>query len=347
MNKLYSISILLCLMVLGANTHAQNILVVNDNDNITYNTDTFLSDLNHTIYSSYSYWSAPDSGSGPTAAYLSGFDMVILYCSTDGAGLQIWEGSTSPTGNSDLRSYAATGKPVWIIGSDVLYQVHGTSSSLAAGNFAYDVMGLSSYDVQSYANDGSTGCPELARATGASTLFPASIKWIFPTAWYIDGCSPLMETKPIYEMAPSSYMLSGRRCMFHHKDLGISVLSTLFDPSLIDSFGNRTNLIEKSVTYLLGASVGVNNLSLTNAAIIYPNPASTGFTLDISSAKNTNATLSLYDILGRKVQRTEVILETGTNKIQTSVADLVPGVYSVKLTGANGTPIYTGSFSKQ
>ncbi|PQJ12209.1 hypothetical protein CJD36_000160 [Flavipsychrobacter stenotrophus] len=347
MNKLYTISILFCLMVLGTKSHAQNILVVNDNDNITYNTDTFLSDLNHAIYSSYTYWSAPDSGSGPTAAYLAGFDMVVWYCSTDGAGLQIWEGGTSPTGNSDLINFAATGKPVWVIGSDVLYQVHGGLDTMVAGNFAYDIMGLASYNVQSYANDGGTGCPSVDRIVTAPSVFPSTLRWIFPTAWYIDGCMPLASTMPIYEMSGPSYIFNGRQCMFHHKEPGFSVMSTLFDPSLIDSFAHRTDFIERSVTYLLGASVGVSNVNPSTTTSLYPNPASTGFTLAISSAKSTGATLELFNVLGRRVQHTNVTLEIGMNKIQTSVGDLVTGVYSLKLTGANGVPIYTGSFSKQ
>ena len=57
---------------------SQHILVVNDNDNIIYNTDTFLHGMDHSIYHSYTYWSVPDSaGATPRASFLGNFDVVI------------------------------------------------------------------------------------------------------------------------------------------------------------------------------------------------------------------------------------------------------------------------------
>ena len=63
-------------------THAQNILFVNDNDAITANTTTMLTSMASTSYSTFTYWSIPDSTTTLTSTYMDNFDLVILLQST-------------------------------------------------------------------------------------------------------------------------------------------------------------------------------------------------------------------------------------------------------------------------
>ena len=259
--------VVLVLLGLVSKSWAQNILFVNDNNNILYNTDTIRTDMNNTIYSSYHYWSVPDSAfTVPDSAYMATFDLVIWYCSTDGVGLSFWNGSTSA--NPVIVSYASSGKPIWIIGQDILYQLYTEGSVFASTDFASKFMGLTSYDVQSYIDDTSSGLPEADRMSTASSLFPNTLKWVFPTLWYADGCTPNAGTKEIYEMGPSSYALYGRVCMFHKHQDGYSVMSTFFDPALIDSFSNRVNFLEKGITYLLGGTE-IKNTTVNNNSIAF------------------------------------------------------------------------------
>ena len=80
-------------IVLFTQVKAQNILFVNDNDALAANTTSVLNALNSSTYSTYTYWSYPDSTTLLTSAYMSTFDLVIWYASTDGVGLGIWDGS--------------------------------------------------------------------------------------------------------------------------------------------------------------------------------------------------------------------------------------------------------------
>lgn len=342
-----------CLLLLAALSagnvgHAQNILVVNDNDYITYNSDTLRSALDHSEYSSYHYWSVPDSaGTGPTAAYMSAFDMVIWYCSTDGVALNIWDGSGT-FGNSEVISYAGSGKPLWIIGQDILYQAYGTApATISAGDFADQVMGLSSYDVQSYADDGSTGCAQLERVSGASALFPATLRWAFPTAWYIDGCTPGTNTTSLYQMGPAAYALAGQKTMFHHQAAGISVMSTLFDPALIDSFQHRVEFVQNSITYLWGATTHVANVHKEAGVNIYPNPAFSSFTANIAAVNEQNVTVSLYNMLGACVQQQHIPLVNGATIASVSLVGLPAGQYIVRVTGGSGGALYNGCLQKR
>ncbi len=337
---------LLLLLAFSTSAYSQKILLVNDNDDIVYNTDTFKTDLSNTIYSGYHYWSIPDSAYiAPTAAFMDTFDLVIWYCSTDGVGLQIWNG-TGTAGNPDVVTYAQTGKPLWIIGLDILYEKYAEGSTFTTGEFPKDIMGLTSYDVQSYVDDGSTGCPQVDRISTASALFPDSLKWEYATLWYVDGCTPDTGTLSLYQMGPVSYALNGRKCMFHNKQADISVMSTFFDPALMNSFNNKTHFLQNGITYLLGGVAGVKNIAPANAARLYPNPATSVFTLEINAEKSGEAAIELFNVLGRKIRQQRAVLSAGENLVETNISELSAGVYLVKAMDADGNMLYMGKLNK-
>lgn len=345
---LRSLFVFLALVCIHVSSQAQQVLFVNDNDNITYNTDTIRNDLSHTIYSGYHYWSIPDSaGATPSTLFMNTFDVVVWYCSTDGVGLKIWDAS-STSANSELESYTAAGGKLWIIGQDMLYQKYTAPHTFTAGEFAKDHMGLTSYDVQSYVDDGSTGCPQMDRSPGASALFPSQLKWIFSTLWYADGCTPVSTTKEIYRMGPSTYSLTGKKSMFHNNTGGIDVMSTLFDPALIDTYVNRVAFMEKSITYLLGpVSGGVRTTSISNAVRMYPDPATTEFTLEIRVNEAEDVTIELFNIVGSRVKQQKARLTAGSIKVICPVAELSSGLYMVRVTAASGQCMYTGKLQKE
>ena len=341
---------LAALMFLGMSnlSSAQNILFVNDNDNIVYNTDTIRSAMSNSMYSSYTYWSIPDSaGTGPSGAYMSTFDLVVWYCSTDGVGLKFWDGSTAA--NTDIIDYVTGGKPMWVIGQDLLYQEYATPSTFSTGEFASDYMGLSSYDVQSHVDDGGLGCPEADRVSTASTLFPATLKWGAATSplWYADGCTPATGTLSIYQMGPASYTFNGRKCMFHSHTAGHNVMSTFFDPALIDSFNHRISFMQNGITYLLGTSTGVKNIVKNNSFVLYPNPVTTAVTIAAKMDKATAATVEFYNELGSRVKQQEVQMAAGKNVLSVPVEELNAGVFFVRVVDATGNALFTTRLIKQ
>ena len=335
----------IALLASSNESKAQNILFINDNNYITYNTDTILSAMNHTIYSSYHYWSIPDSAFvSPSDSFMATFDLVVWYCSTDGVGLGLWNGS--PTGNTVAVNYAASGKPMWIIGQDILYQEYGDSSHFAAGDFAYNYMGLSSYDGQSYVDDGATGLPEADRVSTASTLFPATLKWEFSTLWYADACTPNPGVKAIYEMGPSSYVMYGKDCMFHNHQGGVDVMSTFFDPALIDSFSNRVTFLQNGITYLLGTT-SVKNTTQSPKVAIYPNPAKSMSHIQINTTKAGTVSTEVYSVDGKRMLQQTNQIASGNNNFETSLMDLSAGVYFISIKDSEGKAIYTDRLIKE
>ncbi len=322
--------VMLCLITFSQSTSAQHILLVNDNDNITYNTDTIKSDLSHSYYNSYTYWSIPDSAfRTPSDTFMETFDLVIWYASTDGVGLKFWD--STDAGIPAVKNYCNTGRPIWIIGQDLLYNKYAEGTTFFPGCFAYDYMGLNSYDVQSYVDDGGLGLPQADRVSTASSLFPDSLKWEFTTLWYADGCTPQSGTLSLYEMGPLSYALAGKACMFHNHVGGFSVMSTFFDPALMDSFGHRVTFMQNGITYLLGLT-GVKDAVAESSFNAYPNPANNVVYFELNAESASFVTIEISDITGRCVTHSRRAIQAGKNTWTNTIEGLSRGTYMVSVT---------------
>lgn len=316
-------------LFLSTNLQSQNILVINDNDNITTNTDTLLSALNNTIYNAYDIWSIPDSGGVvPTVSIMNNYDAIIWYCSTDGIDLALWGGTTS--GHPNLVAYIQTGKPVWLIGLDILYDHYPTYSVFGAGEFAFDYMGIEAYNYQSYVDDGNLGVPLLEKMSASPTYFLNSIEWIFSTLWYVDGCNASAGTFELYKMGPASYPLQGEVCMFHKKTSSQSVMSTFFDPALINTSSNRSSFLENGITYLLNSNVGIteSNILETN---ISPNPAFNQVSIQTSESKIQE--ISIFNLSGNKIRSIKV---NNISNFLFPLNEIIKGIYLLQVQLDNG-----------
>ena len=327
-------------------TSAQHILFVNDNNYILYNTDTVRTDMGYTMYAGYDYWSIPDSGGTyPSDSVMASYDLVIWYCSTNGVGLYFWDDSAS--GCSRLTTYASTGKPVWVIGIDILYQLYDDSAHFVPGNFAYDYMGLSSYDGQSYIDDGGVGLPQADRVSTASTLFPDSVQWEFTTLYDVPEVTPRAEVLPIYEMGPSSYALAGAKCMVHNHQGGVNVMSTFFDPALMDSFNHRVTFLQNGITYLLG-STAVDGRTKPQATVaLYPNPADKKCQVAINTATAMDMGLEIADMTGKTMLQQTHSLGSGKNVVDIATAGWPAGTYLVFVKDHWGSVISTNRLTKE
>jgi hypothetical protein len=74
---------------------------------------------------------------------------------------------------------------------------------------------------------------------------------------------------------------------------------------------------------------------------VYPNPYQDDVTITFKVEETTNATLSIYDIVGRKlVTILDTQIPNGVYNYTKDLGQLVPGVYIVKLTVENGVPSF-------
>ena len=74
--------------------------------------------------------------------------------------------------------------------------------------------------------------------------------------------------------------------------------------------------------------------SLTSPVTVtrqYPNPVTNAFTLEFSSSKASNSTISVYNMSGASVYRNVVSVNTGANMVKVSLPQATPGTYIIKL----------------
>jgi len=193
-------------------------------------------------------------------------------------------------------------------------------TAFSAGDFEYDFMGLESYDVQAYANDGSQGVPEVDVLPLAPAYFQDQLTWIFPTHWYADGVTAVPAADNLYGMGPSGYALAGAVSMTHLKNTETNVLATFFDPALINTRLNRTSFLEHSIEYLLYPELGVAETAVSTLRV-FPNPATDEVTIAVTTG--SAAAFSVLSTEGKAVA-------TGTFSNGMAIADLSllsPGIY--------------------
>ncbi len=77
-------------------------------------------------------------------------------------------------------------------------------------------------------------------------------------------------------------------------------------------------------------ALGVEDKKVTISSI-YPNPVDQLLNLNISAPESSNATLTIRDLSGRILSRTNVSLEFGNNTIQLNTDDLITGTYLVEI----------------
>jgi mannose/fructose-specific phosphotransferase system component IIA len=135
--------------------------------------------------------------------------------------------------------------------------------------------------------------------------------------------------------------------MFHNEAGGVSVMSTLFDPALIDTFVNRVDFLEKSITYILGTSSATNTLKYKPTVMLYPNPAQQEYSMAIEVSSKQNVVVVLTDVMGRSIYADDVVLNAGKNVVTKSIADIAAGMYMVRVTDSEGQTLYSGKLQKK
>lgn len=264
---------------------------------------------------------ADNGGLPPTYAQLDANERVIWYTGTDGTELAFW------FAEADIRNFAETGKKLWIIGQDLLYAVYPTPTFFGPGDLAYDIMGLETYGVQAYGDDGNEGCPQMDVDPAVASFFAPTLTWIFQTLWWADGILPLPDMQPIYNMGPASYVLSDYTSMLHNRDPGVlNVMSTLFEPTYISTPAARATFVQQTLAYM-DLNVGVNELTTQAPELrLSNNPATDRVEIICNEAMRS---VQVFGADGR-----EVFVKGGlrTERYWLDLGAMANGVYVVSVT---------------
>lgn len=333
MKKLFFLAVLLALLIYSPSWAKTpfKVLFVNDNSVFQSNTDTVLYALTQ-AGATYDIFDARDSLRSPSILELTAYDLVIWYCSTDGVGNYLWDGTDSD--NTSLMAYLEGGGKLWLMGNDFMYDRYSTPHTFMEGDFAYDYLGIWEYSAQSYGDDGNLGVEELDLAIdGFSSV--STIRWVFPTAWWIDACSPTLTAASLYEMGPDSYSLAGFSSAIWYPHPNHPALTFFFDPALIDTYANRLQLFRDMLVHFQ-LYAGVKPVDQAQKLLhVYPNPGNQFVNIDIPvSMQKSICEVRLTDASGRIILSNQSAAGEKSIRIETGI--LEAGVYILNLKSEQG-----------
>lgn len=78
-------------------------------------------------------------------------------------------------------------------------------------------------------------------------------------------------------------------------------------------------------------TLGISNEIVNNSVKIYPNPAVNLTNVMFNADKSNTAVLSVYDLLGNRVNKQDVSIRQGTNNLLLPVENIQPGIYFIEL----------------
>lgn len=331
---------LLMVFVFGATfLLGQKILLVDDSKDNFENTQT-LSDALNSVNIEHDMFDAASELETPDLNGLLEYDVVIWHTSNDGVDLLFWEGQDQE--NETLKSYLSEGKILWLIGNDFLFDRHATGVTFGAGSFEYDFLGITSYDAQSYQDDGNIGMPKAVPSENNPIELLNELSWQFATLWNADAVTPTVNAIPIYEMSSSdefpNYVFVGSNTAVLNQFLGSTVLTYFFDLSLAESNEMIAANMESVIGFFSQLLVSAESTYLPTKSIsISPNPVFES--INVTSNIEGEIKVSVFSSSGKLMQMKRINQNGLIN-----VADLPKGTYYIQFSSAKQSE--TQSFIK-
>ena len=305
------------------------VLFVDDNDNILENSTTMLAALDAVGIQPVVHDVAA-LGATPSYSEMLTYDLVIWYCSGDGVELGLWNAAT------DLQDLAQAGIPIWFIGTDMLYAYYPTvPTTFTVADLPYTVMGVESYDLQSYGDDGGEGCPLIDAGAGVTANFSSGLTWVFPTLWWVDGVTPAPgNVEVIYQMGPEGYALAGSPCMVRKLDEGMDVTSTFFDPALIGTSEHRARFVQETLTHL-GSITAIDDVFVDQGMRVLPDGADALLVI-------TDATVSEVEVWSTSGSLLRTMSGGGRTSVHVELTGVAAGSYLLAVRTAQGQRMVRG-----
>jgi len=277
-----------------------DILFVDDTDDKFNNAENLFAALDSVGYPA-TYYNAVDSAAGPTDLYMSNFDLVIWHTSSDGNNLLLWNGLDED--NASLKAYLNNGGRLWLTGNDFLFDRYEFSPvSFQEGDFVYDFLGVSSFDVESFNTDDGTGIPIMVTDENSVITGLNDLTWLFDTLWYGDGVSIVDGANPIYRMGDDSYVLADSISAVFYDNGTSQALTYFFDLALVNNFEMMKANVLPVITFFEAMLVSQEDIEApTFKAEIFPNPVQNLLNLELELETATNVTLSLLEVTGKKI----------------------------------------------
>lgn len=326
--------LLSCFLMLGLfNAQAQmSVLFVDDSDDTFSNAEALHAAIEAVGFDA-DYFDAGNVETGPTEADMNEYDMVVWHTSTDGGELFLW--NQLDEDNTELKNYLDGGGKLWLTGHDFLFDRYIPQYTFAAGEFVYDYLGISSYDGQSFADDGGLGVTVINPVDNPPIADLNDFVSMFATYWYADVVSLRDEAQSVYVMGGDGYPLAGETAGVYYDNATFQVLTYLFDISLAaDTELLNTNVLAvlNHFSGLLSSTDNIQNSQLDTK--LFPNPSTGELSLQLELDHAADVTVSVLDVHGRNMTGVLVTqkLSKGQNTISLQLDEtLINGYYYLKI----------------
>jgi len=327
MKKQLFFFILFLSVAFSVSAQITSLFVADDSDNT--DNSLIMYQLIKATMPSMTFFNEVDSTRSPSATEMEPYDLVVWYCGSDDDGLYFWNGNK--IANPDLINYLNQKGNLWLMGSGFLNDRYGSAPiGFDPALFVWKYLGIKTWFVETYKDDGGTGVPELDKSEGApvNMLTLDTVNWKNPPEPYVDGCTLTTDASPLYEFGPSAYLFSGKIAgMYLHGD-GFSNITFTFDPATMNTPENKETLLSDITGFYQDLLSDIDEQTVNHQfeLTIYPNPAQVSFT--VNSNLPGKVEYKLLDLTGTVLLNiTSAQLNNSNKEIKIPVSSLSPGMY--------------------
>lgn len=309
-----------------------SILFVEDTEDLFGNAEALRANLD-ALSISYDLYNAFEQMQSPTAVQMNNYDLVIWYSGSELEGLYFWNDQDAD--NDELKAYLEGGGYLWLIGTDVLYDRYADApDDFQEGDFVYDYLGLTRYQLQTFADDGGVGLPFATPDAASSVMGLDSLTWQFPTLYYVDGVLPRPEAQAVYRMDAGGYVFRDSICGVWNSDPPGGVLSFYFDLALVETNALLQETLDAVIDFFT-VVVGTEDPLLSEYQVqAFPNPVREHMRLRLDLPRAEQVGVEVYSIVGKKVADLLPVtqLPAGPQEFLWSPGKLPAGSYVCRLT---------------
>ncbi len=133
----------------------------------------------------------------------------------------------------------------------------------------------------------------------------------------------------------SSYWAIGQDGLHFNKSIKASPANTSVPADVLNALYNMSDHLPVRLNLLVGEGVGISDYPDFISSVNFINPFDQKIKFWITSERNENATVSLYDFTGRKILSREIRISMGENQFSLQAKNIKNGIYLVRLSNVS------------
>lgn len=246
-------------------------------------------------------------------------------------GMEVGKGILYEEDVTLLKNYMDVGGRVFLAGAEIAWGLVDTAAQ--ARGYYYDPAFVNNYLHAEYIGDGTATLTTVTGVAGDPITDGMSVK--------INGGVKNQDTPDQIDPANGAVKIctynGGSSAGIRYADSKLRLVYLGFGLEGIGNLQQRTDLLDKSITWLMG-SLGVDPPNRTGATLdVIPNPAAGNVLVPFTLTRASHASFDLFDIRGERVMTiAEGNYEGGVSSFTFDAARIASGIYTLVMNTADG-----------